>query len=102
MQRELLRRRQVERARVSGIVGALVRGLVKQVPDRVDQRRKLLRMTPASARLWQDLPDLGSIHTAASDGMDQADLAMAVDVRRTGTERLGELSRTGTTTWRSW
>ena len=93
MQRELLRTLQVERATLSAVVGALVRkGLVEQVADRADQRRKLLRMTAAGTRLWDALPDLTAlIHTAAFDGITAADLATAVRVLRTATERLENL-----------
>ncbi len=54
MQRDLLRMLQVERATLSVIIGTLVRKrLVEQVPDRADQRQKLLRMTPAGKKLWK-------------------------------------------------
>ncbi|WP_436827041.1 MarR family winged helix-turn-helix transcriptional regulator [Sphingomonas sp. DT-207] len=94
MQRELLRMLQVERATLSVIVSALVRkGLVEQVPDRVDQRQKRLQMTAAGARLWSELPDLTTlIHKAAFEGIDDADIAIAVRVLRTATERLDRLS----------
>src|SRR5688500_7448063 len=72
MQRDLLRVMQVERATLSIIVGALVRkGLIEQVQDRVDQRRKLLRMTARGANLWAELPDLSFIQRAAFDGVDE-------------------------------
>ncbi len=93
-QRELLRMLQVERATLSIVIGALVRkDLVEQLPDRVDQRQKLLRMTPAGKALWDDLPDLTFIHKAAFDGLDDADVAVAISVLRTATERLDRLSR---------
>ena len=97
MQRELLGKLQVERATLSVIVGTLVRkGLVEQVPDRVDQRQKRLRMTRAGTKLWNKLPDLSFIHTAAFGGIDDADVAVAIRVLRTATERLDQLSRDGT------
>lgn len=93
-QRELLRMLQVERATLSIVVAALVRkGLVEQIPDRVDQRQKFLRMTPAGQALWDDLPDLTFIHRAAFDDLDDADVAIAIRVLRTATERLERLSR---------
>ena len=96
MQRELLRKLQVERATLSVIVGVLVRkGLVDQVPDQVDQRQKLLRLTKAGTRLWGKLPELGFIHTTAFRGIATADIAAAVKVLRTATERLERLSRDG-------
>jgi DNA-binding MarR family transcriptional regulator len=96
MQRELLRMLQVERATLSVVIGTLVRkGLVEQVPDRVDQRQKLLRMTPAGKALWDDLPDLTFIHEVAFGGLDEADVAIAIRVLRTATERLDNHSRKG-------
>lgn len=93
-QRELLRMLQVERATLSIVIGVLVRkGLVEQIPDRVDQRQKLLRMTPAGQALWDDLPDLTFIHKAAFGGLDDADVAVAIRVLRSATERLDRLSR---------
>jgi DNA-binding MarR family transcriptional regulator len=89
LQRELQRSLQVERATLSVVVGALVgKGLVEQLPDRSDQRQKLLRMTPAGTRLWNQLPDLSQIEKTAFAGMDAGDLATAVDVLRIATERL--------------
>jgi DNA-binding MarR family transcriptional regulator len=99
MQRDLLRMLQVERATLSVVVGTLVRkGLVEQVPDRVDQRQKLLRLTAAGAKLWRELPDLTLIHKAAFDGIDDAAIATAVSVLQIATERLDTLSRKGTDT----
>ena len=96
MQRDLARLLQIERATLSPIVGALVRrGLVEQVPDRVDQRQKLLRLTPAGAKFWGQLPDLTSIRTTAFSGIEDKDLSIAIDVLRTATERLDELTRKG-------
>ena len=99
MQRDLLRMLQVERATLSVVVGTLVRkGLVEQVPDRVDQRQKLLRMTAAGAKLWGELPDLTLIHKVAFEGIDDAAIATAVSVLQIATERLDKLSRKGTDT----
>jgi DNA-binding MarR family transcriptional regulator len=90
---------QVERATLSAIVATMVRkGLVEQVPDRHDQRQKLLRMTKAGMKLWNRLPDLGFIHEVAFDGIDDAEIAIAVKVLRTATERLLELSQKETDT----
>ena len=89
MQRDLLRALEVERATLSVVVTTLVRkGVVEQVADKVDQRQKLIRMTPAGAKLWDELPDLALIHKVAFDGIDGAAVAAAVDVLRTATERL--------------
>lgn len=99
MQRDLLRMLQVERATLSAIVGTMVRkGLVEQVSDQQDQRQKLLRMTKAGMKLWKQLPDLGFIHKVAFDGIDAADIAIAIKVLRTATERLGELTQKETDT----
>lgn len=97
MQRDLVRMLQVERATLSVVVGTLVRkGLVEQVPDRVDQRQKLLRITAAGTKLWDKLPDLALIHKAAFDGIDGAAIATAMRVLQTATERLDNLSKKGT------
>jgi len=99
MQRDLLRMLQVERATLSAIVGTLVaKGLVEQVPDHIDQRQKLLRMTVAGTKLWNALPDLTLIHKVAFDGIDDADIATAVKVLQLATERLENLSRKWTDT----
>ncbi len=93
MQRDLLRLLQVERATLSAIVTLLVRkGLIEQVPDRADQRQKLLRMTSVGTILWGRLPDLTFIHEAAFGGLDATEIAVAVKVLRTATERLIELA----------
>jgi DNA-binding MarR family transcriptional regulator len=92
MQRDLVLMMQVERATLSAIVSTLTRkGLVEQVPDRVDQRQKLLRLTPEGTKLWDRLPDLTFIRLVAFEGIDEADLAVAIDVLRTATERLDDL-----------
>lgn len=92
-QRDLVAALEVERATLSGIVAALVRkGLVEQVPDRHDQRQKLVRTTEAGRRLWDELPDLAAIHTVAFGGMDPAALTAAVEVLRAATERLEPLT----------
>lgn len=89
MQRDLVKALQVERATLSTIIGVLVRkGLVEQVPDRVDQRQKLLRMTAAGTKLWKELPDLAVIHDVAFNGMDDKAIATAIQVLQTATERL--------------
>ncbi len=99
MQRDLVRMLQIERATMSGIVATLLRkGLVDQVSDRVDQRQKLIRMTAAGTKLWGELPDLAFIHTAAFDGIDDDEIATAVRVLRTATERLDNLIRKETDT----
>src|SRR5262245_46187269 len=96
MQRDLLRALQIERATLSVVIGTLVRkGLVEQVPDRADQRQKLLRMTRAGTTLWAKLPDLGFIHKVAFDAMADADIAAAIRVLRTATERLEDRLQKG-------
>ncbi|WP_407529379.1 MarR family winged helix-turn-helix transcriptional regulator [Methylobacterium oryzisoli] len=99
LQRELLRMLKVERATLSVVIGELVRkGLVEQVPDRADGRQKLLRMTVAGAALWDRLPDLQRLVLSAFNGIDEADIAIAVRVLRTATERLDRLSSERTDT----
>lgn len=89
MQRDLVRGLQVERATLSAIVGVLVRkGLVEQVPDALDQRQKLLRMTAAGSTLWKELPDLSVVHDVAFKDMDEAAIATTVRVLQAATERL--------------
>lgn len=97
MQRDLVRLLEIERATMTGIVATLVRkGLVEQESDRVDQRQKLLRMTAAGAKLWGELPDLGFIRAVAFDRIGAADIAVAVKVLQTATERLETLLEKGT------
>lgn len=97
MQRDLVRLLEIERATMSGIVATLVRkGLVAQEPDQVDQRQKRLRITAAGAKLWGELPDLSFIRSVAFDGIDNADIAVAVRVLQIATERLENLLQKGT------
>lgn len=94
MQRELLRQLQVERATLSLVVGSLVgKGLVEQVPDRTDKRKKLLQITASGSVLWAELPELTFIHDAAFGGIPEADIATATRVLRIATERLNNLCK---------
>jgi DNA-binding MarR family transcriptional regulator len=90
IQRDLGQKLRIERATLSGIVGTLVRkGLVDQIPDSVDQRQRVLRVTAAGMKLWEDLPDPISLtYGIAFDGADSADLAVALRVLKTATRRL--------------
>ncbi|MBB3236908.1 MarR family winged helix-turn-helix transcriptional regulator [Phyllobacterium endophyticum] len=98
MQRDLVRLLTIERATMTGIVATLVRkGLVEQEPDGVDQRQKRLRITATGAKLWGELPDLSFIRSVAFDGIDEADIAVAVRVLQTATKRLENLLQKGTT-----
>jgi len=91
-QRDLVEMLQIERATMSGIVATLLRkGLVDQVPDRTDQRQKLLQLTAGGTKLWGELPDLTFIREAAFDGIDAADIATAIRVLQTATGRLENL-----------
>ena len=92
MQRALQRILQVERATLSGIVSTLVgKGLIEQVPDRVDQRQKLLRLTQAGSALWAELPDpIEAIQTVAFAGVGDADLARTSALLEAATRRLHE------------
>ena len=91
MQRDLVRLLEIERATLSTVLATLVRkGLVEQVPDEVDQRQKLLRLTPAGTKLWGKLPDLGFIHDTAFGGFSEADIATTARVLKGATERLNQ------------
>ena len=96
-QRDLLVRLQVEKPTLSGVISALVRkGLVEQATDPVDQRQKLLSITPAGRALWDALPDpIDLILKTAFDGVSEADLATVVRVLSAGTERLLSLLNKG-------
>ncbi|WP_445167574.1 MarR family winged helix-turn-helix transcriptional regulator [Mycolicibacterium sp. Dal123E01] len=89
LQRDLQQILRVERATLSDVVSRLGRkGLVEQLPDQLDQRQRLLRMTTVGMRLWNTLPDLSLIEDLAFGGIDPAELATAVRVLRIATERL--------------
>jgi DNA-binding MarR family transcriptional regulator len=92
IQRDLGQKLNIERATLSAIVGTLVRkGLVDQVPDSVDQRQRVLRITAAGMKLWEELPDPISLtYGVAFDGADSADLAVALRVLQTATRRLND------------
>jgi MarR family transcriptional regulator, lower aerobic nicotinate degradation pathway regulator len=92
MQRDLGRMLQIERATLSGIVTTLVRkGLIDQVAGSEDQRQRVLRLTDAGRKLWEELPDpLARIRTIAFEGSDAADLATAVRVLQAATQRLSD------------
>ncbi|WP_159717561.1 MarR family winged helix-turn-helix transcriptional regulator [Geminicoccus flavidas] len=97
LQRDLVRMLEIERATMTGIVATLVRkGLVEQEADQADQRQKLLRMTAAGAKLWGELPDIGFIRSVAFDGIDDAEIATAIKVLQTATQRLETLLQKGT------
>ena len=92
MQRDLGRTLQIERAPLSGIVTTLVRkGLIDQMPGSEDQRQRVLRLTGAGMKLWEELPDpLAVIRAIAFDGSDVADLATAIRVLQAATQRLND------------
>jgi DNA-binding MarR family transcriptional regulator len=92
MQRDLGRMLQIERATLSGIVATLVRkGLVDQIPGSEDQRQRVLRITDAGMKLWEELPDpLAVIRAIAFEGSDAADLATALRVLQSATQRLND------------
>jgi DNA-binding MarR family transcriptional regulator len=92
MQRDLGRMLQIERATLSGIVSTLLRkGLIDQMPGPEDQRQRVLRLTDAGMKLWEELPDpLAVIRAIAFEGSDAAELATAVRVLQAGTQRLSD------------
>lgn len=99
VQRDLALSLRIEGATLSGVVSALVRkGFVEQVPDPLDQRRRLLTITPAGAELWSRLPDLTSIRTAAFDGIPPSQLAAATRVLNRAADRLESLNEQETPT----
>jgi MarR family transcriptional regulator, lower aerobic nicotinate degradation pathway regulator len=89
-QRELMHMLKIERQTVSGVIAALVRkGLIEQIPDSLDQRQKILRMTAAGEKLWESLPDpLDTVKKVAFNGVDKKDLALASKVLTEATQRL--------------
>lgn len=94
MQRDLVGSLQIERATVSIVVANLVRkGLIEQIPDTVDQRQKMLRLTAAGAELWDRLPDLTFIRDIAFDGFSAADIETTIRVLKTATEQLQQRSK---------
>jgi DNA-binding MarR family transcriptional regulator len=90
VQRDLARLLQIERATLSGVVATLVRkGLVDQTPSSKDQRQRVLRITDAGGTLWRELPDpLAVIRAIAFEGADAAEMAIALRVLQTATQRL--------------
>ena len=98
MQRDLVRMLQVERATLSGVVEPLVRkGFVNQAPDAVDQRQRMLRITAAGRKLWEELPDLATlILTVAFEGIDESELTTAAKVLQAATQRLNNHLQKGT------
>ena len=65
------------------------KGLVAQVPGSEDQRQRVLRITDAGMKLWEELPDpLAVIRAIAFDGSDAAELATALRVLQTATRQL--------------
>ena len=92
MQRDLGLKLQIERATLSGIVRTLVRkGLVDQTADAEDQRQRVLRITRAGTKLWNELPHpIDLITTVAFSDADPAELAIARRVLQTATQLLNE------------
>ncbi len=90
LQRDLGQLLRIERATLSGIVATLMRkGLVGQAPDPTDQRQRMLRITAAGRKLWEELPDpIAIIQTVSFDGADVDELAVARRVLQAATERL--------------
>jgi DNA-binding MarR family transcriptional regulator len=77
---------------MTGIVGTLVRkSLVDQMPDPADQRQRMIRITDAGMKLWEELPDpLAVIRTIAFDGSDPSEMATALRVLQAATQRLND------------
>ena len=96
-QRDLLRLLQVEKPTLSGVVRALVRkGIVDQMPDPEDQRQRILKLTPAGLKLWNNLPDpIELIRKDAFEGIEEEDMATVVRVLQSATARLQALANEG-------
>lgn len=94
VQRDLGRALELERATLSGIISTLVRkDLVEQTSSGEDQRQRLLTLTATGEALWRKLPDLSFIHEAAFGGIEETELATAIRVLQSATERLQNLLR---------
>ena len=91
-QRDLLIALHIEKATLSGVVATLARkGLVEQIPDKDDQRQRVLRLSASGTRLWKRLPDPGAlILSVAFDGFTDSELEIARRVLRGATERLNQ------------
>ncbi len=89
-QRDLTRTLEVERATLSAVISALVRKqLIKQTPDPVDQRQKVLLLTTAGRDLFELVPDpIALIAAVAFKGVDDAEIAVTQRVLSGATERL--------------
>jgi len=92
MQRDMGHTLHIERATLSGIVTTLVRkGLIDQIPDPVDQRQRLLRLTTAGTKLWNDLPDpIAIIQTVSLVDLDDAELETTIRVLQAATQRVND------------
>lgn len=92
MQRNMGQTLHIERATLSGIVATLVRkGLVDQIPDSVDQRQRVLRLTASGTKLWSELPDpIAVIRRISLAGIDDAELETTIRVLQTATQRIND------------
>jgi DNA-binding MarR family transcriptional regulator len=90
MQRDLARLLQIDRATLSGVVATLVRkGLVDQTTSPEDQRQRVLQLTDAGLKLWDELPDpLAAIRAISFEGANATEMATAISVLRSATQRL--------------
>ncbi len=94
-QRDLTRELDVERATLSAVIAALVRkGFIAQTSDPIDQRQKLLHITPAGTALWHSLPNpLALLADVAFSGVDPADIATMNRVLSGATQRLADYKK---------
>lgn len=92
VQRYFLEMLQVEKPTLSEVVSALVRkGFVEQTQDPDDKRQRMLRITPAGLKLWQELPDpIDLILQIAFEGIEEEELATVARVLQTATHRLNQ------------
>jgi len=92
VQRDLARILRIEKATLSAVVTTLVcKGLVDQMISSEDQRQRVLEITDAGVKLWEELPDpLAVIRAISLEGADAVETATALRVLQTATQRLND------------
>jgi DNA-binding MarR family transcriptional regulator len=67
------------------------KGLVDQMISSEDQRQRVLEITDAGVKLWEELPDpLAVIRAISLEGADAVETATALRVLQTATQRLND------------
>ena len=92
VQRDLARILRIEKATLSAVVTTLVcKGLVDQMISSEDQRQRVLEITDAGVKLWEELPDpLAVIRAISLEGADAVETETALRVLQTATQRLND------------